>query len=491
MQRGAWSRAAHSQRPHWFAGMSHRDQTTTTQGSLLLVDDDAFILDAMAEYLRGAGHRVETARSCKDACARINEYRFDVVLCDVNLPDADGFQVLEFTRQRSPEAAVILLTGFGTIENAVEAIRLGAFDYLSKPVIDDELNFTIQRALGQRRIIEENRHLKAQLDQRFGLGNIIGRDYKMVKMFDLIESVADTRTTVLILGESGTGKTMTARAIHQLSSRREKPFVEVACGALPDTLLESELFGHTVGSFTGAVHDKVGKFLQADGGTIFLDEIATASPSLQVKLLRVLQDREFEPVGGNKTHKVDIRLVLATNSDLEARVACGEFRQDLFYRINVITLMQPPLRERIGDIPLLLEHYLAEFRKQTDKTVTGFNEQAVQMLQRYHWPGNVRELVNVVERAVVLTKRTIIGIEDLPEGVRRGAATPEALLARGGGAPSLKSALASPERQIILDALENNGWNRQETAEMLGINRTTLYKKMKKYGIQFERQLTS
>ncbi|HTI52230.1 MAG TPA: sigma-54 dependent transcriptional regulator [Planctomycetaceae bacterium] len=471
--------------------MSHREQTTTTQGSLLLVDDDTFILEAMAEYLRSAGHRVETARSCKDACARIGEYRFDVVLCDVNLPDADGFQVLEYTRQRSPEAAVILLTGFGTIENAVEAIRLGAFDYLSKPVIDDELNFTIQRALGQRRIIEENRHLKAQLDQRFGLGNIIGRDYKMVKMFDLIESVADTRTTVLILGESGTGKTMTARAVHQLSSRREKPFVEVACGALPDTLLESELFGHMAGSFTGAVHDKIGKFLQANGGTIFLDEIATASPSLQVKLLRVLQDREFEPVGGNKTHKVDIRLILATNSDLEARVACGEFRQDLYYRINVITLTQPPLRERIGDIPLLLEHYLGEFRKQTEKTVTGFNEQAVQMLQRYHWPGNVRELVNVVERAVVLTKRTIIGIEDLPEGVRRGAATPEALLARGGGAPNLKSALASPERQIILDALENNGWNRQDTAEMLGINRTTLYKKMKKYGIQFERQLTS
>lgn len=457
-------------------------------GSLLLVDDDKFILDAMADYLRGEGHRVETARTARDACTRIGEYRFDVVLCDVNLPDEDGFHVLEFTRTRSPEAAVILITGLGTIENAVEAIRLGAFDYLSKPVIDDELNFSIQRALGQRQIIEENRHLKAQLDQRFGLGNIIGRDYKMVKMFDLIESVSDTRTTVLILGESGTGKTMTARAIHQLSSRREKPFVEVACGALPDTLLESELFGHVAGSFTGAVHDKVGKFLQADGGTIFLDEVATASPSLQVKLLRVLQDREFEPVGGNKTHKVDIRLILATNADLEEKVARSEFRQDLYYRINVITLMQPPLRERIGDIPLLLEHYLDEFRKQTDKTVTGFQESAVQMLQRYHWPGNVRELVNVVERAVVLTKRTSIGVEDLPEQVRRGATIADVLQSRGGAA-NLKAALANPERQIILDALESNGWNRQNTAEMLGINRTTLYKKMKKYGIQFEKQL--
>jgi transcriptional regulator with PAS, ATPase and Fis domain len=293
---------------------------------------------------------------------------------------------------------------------------------------------------------------------------------------------------VLILGESGTGKTMTARAIHQMSSRADKPFVEVACGALPDTLLESELFGHVAGSFTGAVHDKIGKFLQADGGTIFLDEIATSSPSLQVKLLRVLQDREFEPVGGTKTHKVDIRLILATNGDLEELVAKGEFRQDLYYRINVITLMQPPLRERIGDIPLLAQHYLDEFRTQTGKTVTGFNEQALQMLQRYHWPGNVRELVNVVERAIVLTKRTVIGIEDFPEALRRGATVPDALQSRGNGA-NLKAALANPERQIILDALENNGWNRQNTAEMLGINRTTLYKKMKKYGIEFEKQL--
>src|SRR5579872_4525271 len=457
-------------------------------GSLLLVDDDKSLLDAMADFLREQGYRTETAQTCKQACSRIGEFPFDVVVCDINLPDADGFQLLEFTRGKSPETAVVLMTGFGTIESAVEAIRMGAFDYLSKPVIDDELNFCIQRALGQRQIVEENKSLRAQLDQRFGLGNIIGRDYKMVKMFDLIESVGDTRTTVLILGESGTGKTMTARAIHQSSSRRDRPFVEVACGALPDTLLESELFGHVAGSFTGAVHDKIGKFLQADGGTIFLDEIATSSPSLQVKLLRVLQDREFEPVGGTKTHKVDIRLILATNANLEERVARGEFRQDLYYRINVITLMQPALRERIGDIPLLAQHYLAEFCKQAGKNMTGFNEQALQTLQRYHWPGNVRELVNVIERAVVLTKRSIIGVEDLPEAIRRGATIPAALEARTGAA-NLKAALANPERQIILDALENNGWNRQNTAEMLGINRTTLYKKMKKYGIQFEKQL--
>jgi DNA-binding NtrC family response regulator len=319
------------------------------------------------------------------------------------------------------------------------------------------------------------------------LSNIVGRDYKMVRMFDLIESVADTRTTVLILGESGTGKTVTARAIHQLSSRRDKPFVEVSCGALPDSLLESELFGHVAGSFTGATHDKVGKFLQADGGTLFLDEVATASPGLQVKLLRVLQDREFEPVGGNKTHKVDVRLVLATNRDLESMVRRGEFREDLYYRINVISVTQPPLRERIGDIPLLLEHYLAHFREQTGKKITGFDEQALQALQRYSWPGNVRELVNLVERSIVLSKGTVVSLPELPDAVRREELARTDLAGCVGA--NLKSALAMPERQIILDALAAHGWSRQETAKALGINRTTLYKKMKKFGIEFERQM--
>lgn len=460
-------------------------------GNLLLVDDDKFILESMADYLRGLGHRTETARCCQEALERMAEYPFDVVLCDVNLPDADGFQLLETARQRHPDTEVVLITGFGTIDSAVMAIREGAFDYLTKPIIEDELLLVIERALGKRELLHENKQLKAQLDQRFGLGNIVGRDYKMLKMFDLIESVADTRTTVLVLGESGTGKTMTARAIHQMSTRRNKPFVEVACGSLPDTLLESELFGHVAGSFTGAMHDKVGKFLQADGGTLFLDEIGTASPSLQVKLLRVLQDREFEPVGGNKTHKVDVRLILATNNNLEEMVAKGTFRQDLYYRINVITLTQPPLRERLGDIGLLLQHYLQEFAKQHGKGVTGYSEQAVTLLQQYNWPGNVRELINVVERAVVLSRRSIITPDDLPEQVRRGRQPSDNTLAPRGGLNPLKSALADPERQIILEALEANGWNRQNTAAMLGINRTTLYKKMKRHGIEFEKQLMS
>lgn len=457
-------------------------------GSLLVVDDDRHILEAMADYLRSLGHRTETAQTCQQAMDRMSEFPFEVVICDVNLPDKDGFQLLDWSVQNSPETSVIMLTGYGTIESAVEAIRVGAFDYLTKPVIDDELNLAIQRALGQQAIVEENKSLRKQLDERFGMSSIVGRDYKMQKMFDLMESVADTRATVLILGESGTGKTMTARAIHQLSTRSDKPFVEVACGALPDTLLESELFGHVAGAFTGATNDKMGKFLQADGGTIFLDEIATASPSLQVKLLRVLQDREFEPVGGNTTHQVDTRLVLATNEDLEELVSQGKFRQDLFYRINVITVTQPPLRERMGDIPLLVEHYLEEMNERNGKHVRRFDDAAIQLMQRHSWPGNVRELVNLVERAVVLAKGEVVTAEELPESLRREDPNRSTVQLDSYSA-SLKKALVEPERQIILNALEQNGWNRQKTSATLGINRTTLYKKMKKYDISFEHQL--
>ena len=457
-------------------------------GSLLVVDDDQHILEAMADYLRSLGHRTETASTCQQAIDRMAEFPFEVVICDVNLPDQDGFQLLEWATDNSPESSVIMLTGYGTIESAVEAIRVGAFDYLTKPVIDDELNLAIQRALGQRAIVEENKSLRKQLNERFGLSNIVGRDYKMQKMFDLIESVADTRATVMVLGESGTGKTMTARAVHQLSTRRDQAFVEVACGALPDTLLESELFGHVAGAFTGATHDKIGKFLQADGGTIFLDEIATASPSLQVKLLRVLQDQEFEPVGGTATHKVDVRLILATNEDLEERVRVGTFRQDLFYRINVISITQPPLRERMGDIPLLVEHYIGEMNERNGKSIKRFDETTLQVMQRYNWPGNVRELVNVVERAVVLSRGETVMVDDLPENLRREDPNRNTLELPG-SAGSLRSALVVPERQIILNALEQHDWNRQKTAAALSINRTTLYKKMKKYDISFEKQL--
>ena len=456
-----------------------------TTGSLLVVDDDRHIQNAMADYLRTLGYRTETASDCTEAIERMSEFPFEVVVCDVNLPGQDGFSLLQWSQENCPATSVILLTGFGTIESAVEAIRMGAFDYLTKPVIDEELNLSIERAISQRRLLEENQNLKAALSERHGLSNIIGKDYKMLRMFELIESVADTRTTALILGESGTGKTMTARSLHTLSDRAEQPFVEVACGALPESLLESELFGHVEGAFTGASHDKVGKFTQANGGTLFLDEIATASPALQVKLLRVLQDKEFEPVGGTETQKVDVRLVLATNIDLEEAVRRGEFREDLYYRINVITLTQPALRERMGDIPLLVEHYLHQFNAQAGRQIKGFDDAAMQALQQYHWPGNVRELVNVVERAVVLSHNEYIGVEDLPEKMFSEAEQQANLEANLGGA-SLKKALSTPERQLIVQALESNGWNRQNTARALGINRTTLYKKMKKYDIDFE-----
>jgi len=456
-------------------------------GTILIVDDDRDIRQAIAEYLRECGHHVDTASNYKSAIQRVEESPYDVIITDVAIGTPDGFDLLEWAVENISETAVIILTGYGTIESAVEAMRIGAHEYLTKPVIDEELEMVIQRALKQRQIENENRSLRAQLDQKHGISNIIGNDIRMSKLFDMVESVADTRTTVLIRGESGTGKSMTARAIHQLSSRRDKPFIEISCGALPETLLESELFGHMEGSFTGASHNKQGKFMLADGGTLFLDEIATASPALQVKLLRVLQDREFEPVGSEKTHHVDVRLILATNQNLEAMVESGEFRQDLYYRINVITIDQPPLRERTGDIPLLVDHYIAEFNEQNGKKVEGFSEEALDALQRYDWPGNVRELVNVIERAVVLARTPTITMSELPETVRanKGYRAPTADDLENS---SLKEALANPERHLIIEALDANGWNRQKTAEALGINRTTLYKKMKKYDIRYEHE---
>jgi DNA-binding NtrC family response regulator len=362
----------------------------------------------------------------------------------------------------------------------VEAIRQGAFDFLTKPLIDEELLMAIERALNQKQVIEENKTLKAQLDLRYGMENIVGRDHRMIKVFDMIDAVAETRATVLITGESGTGKSLIARAIHRRSSRRDKPFVEVACGALPETLLESELFGHVAGAFTGAAGDKIGKFMQANEGTIFLDEVATASPGMQVKLLRVLQDLEFEQVGGTKTYKIDTRIILATNEDLSKAVAEGRFRQDLFYRINVINIELPPIRDRISDIPLLAEHFLSRVCEDSGKKVHGFTDEAMQDLQRYRWPGNVRELQNIIERAVLLGKSNLIGAEDLPANVTAGGGVSVEPL----GSRSLKQAMEAPERQIILEVLEANNWNRQITAETLGINRTTLYKKMKRLGLE-------
>ena len=434
----------------------------------------------MSDWLRQKGYRLETATGMQQALAVLRKKNFDLVLTDVRLSDGDGFEILAFCRENHPAMAVILLTGYGTVDSAVEAIRSGAFDFLTKPLIDEELELAIDRALNQREVLEENKNLKAQLDLRFGMESIVGHDHRMLKMFDMIDSVADTRATMLITGESGTGKSLVARAIHRRSSRRNKAFVEIACGALPETLLESELFGHVAGAFTGAMGDKMGKFLQADGGTIFLDEIGTASPSMQVKLLRVLQEMQFEPVGGTKTFHVDARVILATNEDLTQAVAAGRFRQDLYYRVNVINIELPCLRDRISDIPLLARHFLHEVCQESGKTVHDFSDDALAAMQRYRWPGNVRELQNVVERAVLLGKSDVVRLEDLPAGVSAGA--PVAVETVSGR--SLKQALEGPERQFILQVLESNDWNRQATAELLGINRTTLYKKMKRLGLE-------
>jgi DNA-binding NtrC family response regulator len=449
--------------------------------SLLLVDDDRQLLDSMAGWLRSQGYKVFTAPGYETAIAWLQKETPDLVLADVRLQDGDGFDILAWCRQHKPGQTVILLTGYGTVETGIDALRAGAFDLLTKPLIDEELEMAINRALSQHRVIEENKTLKAQLDQRFGLENIIGHDHRMVKIFDIIDSIADTKATVLITGESGTGKSMIARAIHRRSTRRDKAFVEIACGAMPETLLESELFGHVAGSFTGATGDKLGKFQQADGGTIFLDEIGTATPGLQVKLLRVLQEFAFEPVGGTKTIKVDSRVILATNENLAEAVAEGRFRQDLYYRVNVINIEIPPLRERSSDVPMLALHFLENVVRDSGKRVEGFADDALAAMQRYNWPGNVRELQNVVERAVLLGKGPLVRIDDLPSQLIVGQ--PVFSITPPQGGKSLKDSLADPERAIILETLKTNHWNRNATAEKLGINRTTLYKKMKKLGL--------
>jgi DNA-binding NtrC family response regulator len=470
--------------------------------SVLIVDDDRIVAASIGELLARDGYRTSTAASGEEALAAVEDAQrgtapkpFAVVIVDMALPGMSGLELIKTLRREHPDIVPLGITGYPTVETAVAAIRSGAMDYLTKPMVDDELRIAVEKAIRQQALLAENTNLRRQLDQRYGLDNIIGADPRMRRIYDVIEAVAPSRTTVLMTGESGTGKSLIARAMHRYSPRADMPFVEISCGAIPETLLESELFGHVKGAFTGAHTDKTGRFLAAHTGTIFLDEINAASPGMQLKLLRVLQERRFEPVGSNETIEVDVRVILASNQPLEGLVAAGEFRQDLYYRINVVMIELPALRERIGDIPLLAEHLLEPKAKEASKQVTGFTDEAMEALRRYAWPGNVRELENVVERAVVLTRATRIGIEDLPPHVienSTGQLLPRhAQLGAAGHAAwsdqagrSLREAMQEPERQIILAALEDNGWNRQKTADQLQINRATLYKKIKQYGLE-------
>lgn len=454
---------------------------------ILLVDDDQHLLQSMGSWLNECGYPTTMASNIASATQSLTNQPYDLALVDVRLGAEDGFQLLEHIRGHYPHTTVILMTGFATIDTGIEAIRAGAFDLVTKPLIDEELLLSIQRALSQREVIEENQRLKTQLDRRFGRENIVGNDIRMQKTFEVIDSIANTKATVLITGQSGTGKSLIARAIHQRSERRDAPFVEIACGALPENLLESELFGHVAGSFTGATGNKIGKFKQADGGTIFLDEIATASPALQVKLLRVLQEFEFEQVGGTETFKVNTRVVLATNEDLSQAVNNGTFRQDLYYRINVINLQLPSLSQRKGDIPMLAQYFLDKFCEESGKTVEGFSPEAMQVLQAYGWPGNVRELQNAIERSVLLGKESWIKPSDLPANLTTETPIIASPVVEPGRKQTLKEALEGPERQIIFQVLKENNWNRNATAEQLGINRTTLYKKMKKLDLENQR----
>lgn len=466
---------------------------------ILVIDDDPIVADSLAEFFRSGGAHSDSVHAPSSALGALDQAQsvgkpYQVVLSDINLPEMGGLDLLREITKQHPQIAVIMLTGYGTVETAVQALRLGAVDFLTKPIVDEELRISLERALRQHELKRENTTMKSRLEHSFGLGNMVGDDHRMQKIYETVHAVSGSRTTVLMTGESGVGKSMIARAIHQESNRSAQPYVELACGSIPETLLESELFGHVKGAFTGAHADKAGKFLAADGGTLFLDEINSASPAMQLKLLRVLQERKFEPVGSNETIEVDVRVILASNQDLETLVAQGSFRQDLYYRINVVKIEMPPLRERVGDISMLASHFLSMQGSELGRQFSGFTSDAIDALRRYDYPGNVRELSNIIERAAVLSKSQTIELDDLPGHVISNADTPLSISQQTPRVEehhewvpmTLSEAMTRPEREIILRTLEANEWNRQQTAEVLGINRTTLYKKMKQLGIDPE-----
>ena len=446
------------------------------RGRILIVDDEAGARSALAELLRDEGYEVETAADGFKALPKLDDLAPDLVITDLHMPGMDGLELMRRVRESDDERAVVMMTADGSVETAVAAMRQGAADYVTKPINLDELLLIVDRVLERRRLRAETTHLREQLAERRGMKNIVGVSAPMQRLFEIVRQVAPARASVLIMGESGTGKELIAEALHEHSPRAKAPFIKLHCAALAESLLESELFGHERGAFTGAAARRDGRFQQADGGTLFLDEIGEISPAIQVKLLRFLQEREFERVGGNTTIKVDVRVIAATNRDLPRLVKDGGFREDLFYRLNVVALEMPSLRERPGDLPLLAVHFLGKFAAENGKTIGGFADDALTALARHDWPGNVRELENAIERAVVLCRGDIIHAAELPSQV----ATAERKPATGG--PAIPgSTLAAIERHAILTTLALTGGSTSRAAEILGISTRTIQYRLRDY----------
>ncbi|MFH1480672.1 MAG: sigma-54 dependent transcriptional regulator [Pseudomonadota bacterium] len=451
-----------------------------TKGTVLVVDDDMAHRTMLRTLLSGWGYTIFEADDGSTAIEKVHKQAFDLILMDIRMIKISGLEALGEIKTFNPAIPVIIMTAYSSVENAVEALKGGAYDYLTKPLDFDELRLTMERAMDHSQLREENRLLRESLGTHFDARNIIGRSPAMVKVFETVAQVAPSEATVLITGESGTGKEMIAGAIHFNSPRKGGPFVKINCAAITETLLESELFGHEKGAFTGAYKRKEGRFRQAHGGSLFLDEISEMSPAMQVKLLRVLQEREMTRVGGEEVIRVDARLIAATNKNLLEEIEAGRLREDLFYRLNVVTITIPPLKERREDIPLLAQHFLKIFTDKNRKTVKGFTPQAMDRLVKHDWPGNVRELMNAVERGVVLSRSEYLHVEDLPLIPLDESSDKE---------PSMKEIIPTDmpldevEKVAILRMLELTGGNKSEAARRLGITRRTLHKKLKKYDV--------
>ena len=456
---------------------------------ILIVDDEKSMRDVLAIMLKRAGYAVQEAADGEDAIGQIQKDIFDLVITDLKMPKADGLEVLKAVKEHSPGTVVLMITAFASPESAVEAMKRGAFDYLTKPFQVDEAQLIIRNALEQRRLTSENQLLKRELAGQANFSQLIGHSESMQRVFEMIKKVADSRSNVLICGESGTGKELVARAIHYHSSRSQFPFVAVNCSALPETLLESELFGHMKGSFTGAVSNKAGLFEVANGGTIFLDEIGDTTPAMQVKLLRVIQEREFRRVGGTRDVKVDVRVVAATNRELEKAVADGSFREDLFYRLDVIPIHLPPLRMRSGDLPLLAQHFLEKFAKANGKPTPTLTQDALRRLLEHEWRGNVRELENLIERAVAFSNGAAITAEDLNGWlVRPTTSAPSPIAAAPNELPpeglDLEALISGIEKDLLLKALERAKWVKKKAARLLQLNTRSFRYRLEKYSIK-------